>query len=98
MCLADFTSSYISKKTGQLAIEPDEIKTYTALVFYNDYVKLNPNRIVFKNGLNEMWKHNQSCVIHFHKVFTLKNPKEYYWMNENKLKQHNQNYDGRYRG
>ena len=28
MCLADFTSSYVSKKVDDLSIEPDEIKSY----------------------------------------------------------------------
>ena len=28
MCLADFISSYVSKKADDLPIEPDEIKSY----------------------------------------------------------------------
>ena len=32
MCLADFASSYVSKKVDDLSIEPDEIKSYTVPV------------------------------------------------------------------
>ena len=32
MCLADFASSYVSKKTDGLPIGSDEIKSYTVLV------------------------------------------------------------------
>ena len=43
MCLADFASSYISKKADDLPIEPDEIKSYTVPVSSINDVKLNPN-------------------------------------------------------
>ena len=56
MCLADFASHYVSKKTADLPIEPDEIKSYTVPVPNIDDVKLNPNRIVLKNDLGEMQK------------------------------------------
>ena len=56
MCLADFGSSYVSKKAEDLPREPDEIKSYTVLVSSIDDVKLNRSIIVLKNELGEMWK------------------------------------------
>ena len=56
MCLADFASSYVSKKGDDLPIEPDEIKSYTVLVSNISDVKLNPYIIVLKNELGEMRK------------------------------------------
>ena len=43
MCLADFASSYVSKKVDDLSIEPDEIKSYTVPVSNINDVKVNPN-------------------------------------------------------
>ena len=43
MCLADFASSYVSKKVDDLSIEPDEIKSCTVPVSNINDVKLNPN-------------------------------------------------------
>ena len=63
MCLADFTSSYISKKADDLAIEPDEIRSYTVPVSNINDVKLSLNIIVLKNELGETWKHSRPCVI-----------------------------------
>ena len=103
ICLADFASS-VSKKAGDLQIEPDEIKSYTVPVSNND-AELNPNIIVLKNELGEMRKRSQPCVIRFHKVSKLKSPEEHYlrllqlympWSNENELKQDNQSFDDRY--
>ena len=48
MCLADFASSYVSKKVDDLSIEPDEIKSYTVPVSNINDVKLNPNNYCFK--------------------------------------------------
>ena len=56
MCLADFLSSYISKKADDLPVEPGEIKSYTVPVSNIDYFKLNPNIIVLKNELGKMRK------------------------------------------
>ena len=56
MCLADFASSYVSKKADDLPIEPDEIKSYIVPVSNINDVKINPNIIVLKNELGEMWK------------------------------------------
>ena len=53
MCLADFTSSYITKKANDLPIEPD---SYTVPVSNSNDVKLNPNIVVLKNELGEMLK------------------------------------------
>ena len=106
MCLADFASSYVSKKTEDLSIEPDEVKSYTVPLSSIDGVKLNPNIIVLKNELGEMRKHSRPCVIHFHKVSKLKSPEEHYsrllqlYMprrNESELKQDNQSYEDRYK-
>ena len=54
MCLADFASGYVSKKTDDLPVEPDEIKSYTFPVSNVNYVNLNPNIIVLKTKLGEM--------------------------------------------
>ena len=95
MYLADFASSYISKKTDDLPIEPDEIKSCTVPVSNIDDVKLNPNIIVLKNELSEMWNGSRPCIIRFQKLFKLKNPAVHYlrllqlympWRNENALK------------
>ena len=106
MCLADFASSYVSKKADDLPIEPDEIKRCTVPVSNINDVKLDPNIIVVKNELGEMWKHISPCVICFHKVPKLKSPEEQHlillqlympWRNENELKQNNQSYEYRYK-
>ena len=106
MCLADFASSYVSKKAEDLSIEPDEVKSYTVPLSSIDGVKLNPNIIVLKNELGEMRKHSRPCVIHFHKVSKLKSPEEHYSRllqlcmprrNESELKQDNQSYEDRYK-
>ena len=89
MCLADFASSYVTKKTDDLPIESDEIKSY--LVSVMDDVKLNPNVIVLKNDHGEMRNCSLPCIIRFHKVSKLKSPEKYYfrllqlyvpWINE----------------
>ena len=67
MCLADFASSYVSKKVDDLSIALDEIKSYTVPVSNINDVKLNPNIIVLKNELGEMRKGSQPCVICFQK-------------------------------
>ena len=68
VCLADFASSYISKKVDNLSMEPDEIKSCTVSVANVNDVKLNPNIIVVKNEPGKMRKRSQPCVIRFHKV------------------------------
>ena len=68
MCLADFASTYISKKADNLPIEPDEIKSYAVPVYnINDDVKLNPNTIVVKNELGEIQKHSRLALFIFTK-------------------------------
>ena len=61
-----------SKGASNLSIEPDEMKSYTVPVSSIDDVKLNPNIIVLKNELDEMWKRSRLCIIRFHKVSALK--------------------------
>ena len=56
MCLADFASSYLSKKVDDLPIELDEIKRYIILVSNINDVKLNPSITVLKNEPGEMRK------------------------------------------
>ena len=106
MCLADFASSYVSKKVDDLSIALDEIKSYTVPVSNINDVKLNPNIIVLKNELGEMRKCSRPCVICFHKVSKLKSPEKRYlkllqlympWRIENELKQDNQSYEDRYK-
>ena len=106
MCLADFASSYVSKKVDDLSIAVDEIKSYTVPVSNINDVKLNPNIIVLKNELGEMWKGSRPSIICFHKVSKLKSPEEHYlrllqlymrWRNENELKQDKQSYEDKYK-
>ena len=89
-----------------MLIKSDEIKSYTVPVSNIDDVMLNPNIIVLKNELGEMLKRSRPCVIHFHKVSTLKSSEGHYfrllqlympWRNENELKQDNQSYEDRYK-
>ena len=54
MCLADFASSYVTKKADDLPIEANEIKSYTVPVSNIDDIKLNLNIIVLKNELGEI--------------------------------------------
>ena len=68
MCLADFASSYGSKKGDDLPIEPDEIKSYTVPVCNIDDVKINSNIVVLRNEYEEMWKYSRPSIIRFHKV------------------------------
>ena len=56
ICLADFASSYISKKADDLPIEADEIKSYTVPVSNVNGVKFNSNIIALKNELGELQK------------------------------------------
>ena len=58
VCLADFAASYVSKKVDDLPVALDGIKSYTVPVSNINDVKLNPNIIVLKNELGEMWKHS----------------------------------------
>ena len=89
-----------------MPIEPGKIKSYTVPVFNINVVKLNPNIIVLKNELVEMWKHIRPCIIRFYKVSKLKSPEEHYLRflqlymflkNENELKQGNQSFEDRYK-
>ena len=106
MCLADFASSYISKKADDLPIEPDEIRSYTVPVSNINDVKINPNITVLKNELGEMQKRSRPCIIRFDKVSKLKTPEEHQlrlsqlympWRDENELKQDNQSDEDRYK-
>ena len=60
-----------------MPIEPDEIKSYTVPVSSIDDVKLNPNIILLKNELGEMWKRSRPCVLYFHKVSKPKSSEEH---------------------
>ena len=83
-----------------MSIEPDD----TVPISNISYVKPNPNLIVLKNELSEMWKQSRPCIIRFHKLSKLKSPEEHYlrllqlymlWRNKNELKQDNQSYEYR---
>ena len=106
MCLADFASNYVSKKSGDVPVEPDHIKSYSVPVFNIDDIEPNPNIIALKNKHGEMQKRNRPCVIHFHKVSKLKNPEKHCmqllqlhmpWRNESELKQDNKSCENRYK-
>ena len=75
--LPDLVSSYVSKKADDMPIEPDEIKSYTVPVSNINDAKLNPNIIVLKNELGEMWQRSRPCVICFRKVSKLKSSEEH---------------------
>ena len=68
LCLADFASNCVSKKSGSVPV--DENKSYTIPVSNIDDIEPNPNIIVLKNKHSEMWKRNS--VICFHKFSNLK--------------------------
>ena len=72
MCLADFEFNYVSKKIGDVPIEPHDIKSYTIPVPKNDDIEPNPNIIVLKNEPHGLWKHSRPCIICFYKVSILK--------------------------
>ena len=89
-----------------MPIEPDEIKSYTVPAPNISDVKLNPNIIVLKNELGEMWKGSRPSIICFHNVSNLKSPEEHYLRllqlymhrrNENELKQDKQSYEDKYK-
>ena len=61
MCLADFPSSYVSKKADVL-VEPDEVKSCIVLVFNID-IKLNLSVIVLNNELGEVQKQSTLCYL-----------------------------------
>ena len=73
LCLADFASNYVSKKSGDVLVESDDIKSYTVSLSNVDDIEPNPNIIAVKNKHGEMQKRNRLCVMHFHKVSKLKN-------------------------
>ena len=78
LCLADFASNYDSKKSGDVPVESDDIKSNTVPVSNIDDVEPNLNLIALKNKHGEMSKCNRHCVISFHKGSKLKNPEEHY--------------------
>ena len=101
VCLADFASSYVTKKVDDLPVERDEINSCTVPVSNINDVQLNPNIIVLKSELGEMQKLIRSCYILFHKVSKLKSAEDHYlrllqlyisWRNKDELKQDNQSY------
>ena len=67
MCVADFTSSYVTKKADDVPIEPDEIQSYTVQVSNINDVKHNPDIIVLKNVHGEMQKRSQPYLFVFTK-------------------------------
>ena len=78
LCLADFASNYVSKKSDDVPVESDDIKSYTIPVSNFDDIDPNSNMIALKIKHGEMRKLNRPCVICFHKVSKLKNPEEHY--------------------
>ena len=101
VCLADFASSYVTKKVDDLPVERDEINSCTVPVSNINDVQLNLNIIVLKSELGEMQKLIRPCYILFHKVSKLKSAEDHYlrllqlymsWRNKDELKQDNQSY------
>ena len=78
LCLADFASNYDSKKSGDVPVESDDIKSNTVPVSNIDDFEPNLNLIALKNKHGEMLKCNRHCFICFHKGSKLKNPEEHY--------------------
>ena len=56
MSFEDLVSSYVSKKAGNVPVEPDEMKIYILPISSADNVELNRNIVVLTNELGEMWK------------------------------------------
>ena len=52
MCLADYPSSYLSKRAGDVQVEHDNIRSYTVPVSNINNVKPNQNVILLKNEWN----------------------------------------------
>ena len=61
-----------AKKSGDIPIESDEIKSYTIPVSNIDDIEPNPSIIFLRNKHGKMRKCNRPCVIRFHKVSKLK--------------------------
>ena len=74
ICLADFISSYVSKKVGDVPVGPYEIKSYTVPVSNIDDDKLNPNIIVLRTDLVKCRNIVDLSLF----VFEMKNPEEHY--------------------
>ena len=53
LCLADFASNYVSKKSGDVPLKSDDIKSYTISVSNIDDIEPNPNIIALKNKHGE---------------------------------------------
>ena len=77
LCLADFASNYVGKKSGDVLVESADIKSYTVSLSNVDDIEPNPNIIAVKNKHGEMQKRNRLCVMRFHKVSNLKNSEEH---------------------
>ena len=106
LCLADFASNYVSKKSDDVPVESDDIKSCNIPVSNIDDIEPHPNIIAMKNRHAEMRKYNNPCVIRFYKVPKLQNPEEHYlrllqfympWRNESELKQDKKSYEDRYK-
>ena len=67
MFLADFASSYVSKKENYVAAETDNIKRYTAPICNINGVEPNPDITVLKNEFGELQKRSQIVLFVFTK-------------------------------
>ena len=107
LCLADLASNYVSKKSGDVPVESNDInKSYTIPVSNIDDIGSIPSTNALKNKRVEMQKRNRPCVIRFQQVSRFKNPEEHYlqllqlympWRNESELKQDDKSYENRYK-
>ena len=78
MYLPGCASIYANRKKDDAQTELMKSKGTLFPVSYFLNLKINPNIIVLKNELREIWKRSQPCVIGFRKVSKLKSREEHH--------------------
>ena len=63
LCLADFASNYDSKKSGDVPVESDDIKSNNVPVSNIDDIEASLNLIALKNKHGEMPKCKTLCYL-----------------------------------
>ena len=78
MYLPSCASIYANRKKDDAQIELMKSKGTLFPVSYFLNLKINPNIIVLKNELREIWKRSQPCIVDFGKVSKLKSREKHY--------------------
>ena len=78
MYLPSCASIYANRKKDDAQIELMKSKGTLFPVSYFLNLKINPNIIVLKNELREIWKRSQPCIVDFRKVSKLKSREKHY--------------------